>query len=332
MKFPSFNTIDKKIGIYCETHSLENMVCVARKRCSYDGCTKYPGYNTIDKTVGIFCASHKEKNMVNVLGRRCLHDTCLKFPLFNSSDKNIGMFCVLHREKTMVDVVTKRYCLYENCRKRANFNTRDNKSGIYCASHKENNMIDVVNKKCQTHLCDTTMTNKTYEGYCFRCFVHTFPEKPISRNYKTKEKYVVDHIREKFCDFEWIADRKIQDGCSKRRPDLLLDLGFQVIIIEIDEYAHSTYDSFCEARRVEQISQDLYHRNIIFIRFNPDSYVDSTGKKIPSCWSTNKLGLVVVSKTQEKKWINRLDILLNQIQFCVDNPTEKKIDTIELFY
>jgi hypothetical protein len=143
---------------------------------------------------------------------------------------------------------------------------------------------------------------------------------------------VVDSIREKFCDFEWIADRKIQDGCSKRRPDLLLDLGFQVIIIEIDEYAHSTYDSFCEARRVEQISQDLYHRNIIFIRFNPDSYIDSSGKKIPSCWSTNKLGLMVVSKTQEKKWIERIDTLINQIQFCVDNPTEKKIDTIELFY
>jgi hypothetical protein len=105
-----------------------------------------------------------------------------------------------------------------------------------------------------------------------------------------------------------------------------------VIIIEIDEYAHSTYDSNCEARRVEQISQDLYHRNIIFIRFNPDSYVDSMSKKIPSCWSTNKLGLLVVSKTQEKNWENRIDTLIKQIRFCVDNPTDKKIDTIELFY
>jgi hypothetical protein len=80
----------------------------------------------------------------------------------------------------------------------------------------------------------------------------------------------LDRIREKFCDFDWIADHKIQDGCSNRRPDLLLDLGFQVIIIEIDEYAHSTYDILCESRRVDQTSQDLQNRNIIFIRFNPD--------------------------------------------------------------
>jgi hypothetical protein len=231
----------------------------------------------------------------------------------------------------MINVVDK-HCIHEDCMTGANFNTPENKKPIYCYEHKTIFMIDVVKKKCKTNLCESGARNVAYEGYCFRCFVHTFPEKPVSRNYKTKELHIVDRIREKFCDFEWIADRKIQDGCSRRRPDLLLDLGFQVIIIEIDEYAHSTYDSNCEARRVDQISQDLYHRNIIFIRFNPDSYVDSSGKKIPSCWSTNKLGLMVVSKTQEKKWIDRIETLINQIQFCVDNPTDKKIDTIELFY
>jgi hypothetical protein len=41
---------------------------------------------------------------------------------------------------------------------------------------------------------------------------------------------------------------------------------------------------------------------------------------------------MVVSKIQEKNWEHRIDTLINQIQFCVDNPTEKKIDTIELFY
>ena len=38
-----------------------------------------------------------------------------------------------------------------------------------------------------------------------------------------------------FSDYTWISDKKIYDGCYKRRPDLLLDLGYQVIIIEVDE-------------------------------------------------------------------------------------------------
>ena len=52
------------------------------------------------------------------------------------------------------------------------------------------------------------------------------------RNYKTKENCVVDKIRDAFPDLSWIADKKVQDGCSKRRPDLLLDLGSHVLIIE----------------------------------------------------------------------------------------------------
>ena len=63
--------------------------------------------------------------------------------------------------------------------------------------------------------------------------MNLFPDKPVIRNYKTKEKDVVDRIKEIFPDFTWVHDKKIQDGCSKRRPDLLLDLGSHIIIIEI---------------------------------------------------------------------------------------------------
>ena len=41
---------------------------------------------------------------------------------------------------------------------------------------------------------------------------------------------------------------------------------------------------------------------------------------------------MTVKKNQEEQWKNRIDTLMNQIQFCVDNPTEKTIEKIELFY
>ena len=60
--------------------------------------------------------------------------------------------------------------------------------------------------------------------------------------------------------------------CSKRRPDLFLDLGYQILIIEIDENQHLDYDCSCENKRIMELSQDVGHKPIVFIRFNPDEY------------------------------------------------------------
>ena len=78
---------------------------------------------------------------------------------------------------------------------------------------------------CKSELCETRVSNKKYKGYCLFCFIHLFPDEPNSRNYKTKEKDVVDRITKRYTNFTWFADKKVQDGCSRRRPDLLLDMG-----------------------------------------------------------------------------------------------------------
>ena len=93
------------------------------------------------------------------------------------------------------------------------------------------------------------------------------------KNYKTKEQTVVDYIKIIFPDLTIITDKINQDGCSKKRPDLLIDLGYQLIIVEVDEKQHKNYDYICDNKRIMQISQDNGHRPIIFIRFNPDSYL-----------------------------------------------------------
>jgi hypothetical protein len=87
---------------------------------------------------------------------------------------------------------------------------------------------------CKSEWCET-IGNSKYEHYCVFCFMHLFPEKPITRNYKTKEKHITDKLMEYFPDFTWSSDKKIEDGCSKKRPDLLVDLGSHIIIVEIDE-------------------------------------------------------------------------------------------------
>jgi hypothetical protein len=103
-------------------------------------------------------------------------------------------------------------------------------------------MINVEAKRCKTLFCDIMATQKKYKGYCMRCFIHTFPTEKVARNYKTKEQSVVDFIKENFPKIKWICDKIINGGCSKRRPDIMLDLGTHIIIIEIDENSHDRYD------------------------------------------------------------------------------------------
>jgi hypothetical protein len=57
-------------------------------------------------------------------------------------------------------------------------------------------------------------------------------------NYKTKEYGVVEFIKNKFPNLSWIADKAISGGCSKKRPDLVLDSGHQIVIVEVDENQH----------------------------------------------------------------------------------------------
>lgn len=188
---------------------------------------------------------------------------------------------------------------------------------------------------CKSEWCETVATAK-YDSYCLNCYIHLFPDKPNARNYKTKEKSVADFVLTEFPleKYSWISDKRIQDGCSRKRPDLFLDLGYQIIIVEIDENQHESYDCSCENKRLMELSQDVHHRPIIFIRFNPDDYIGVESKKITSCWGVNKKGICDIKKTKVKEWSNRLESLKTQIEYwCQEtNKTDKTLEIIQLFY
>jgi hypothetical protein len=231
----------------------------------------------------------------------------------------------------MIDINNKK-CLENNCNITPSYNYEGKKQVLYCSKHKKEGMINVKNPSCKTPLCIIQSKNK-YEGYCFNCFIHLFPDRPNSLNYKTKEKATTDYILEKYPDFTWVVDKKIQDGCSRRRPDLLLDLGYQIIIIEVDENQHQNYDCSCENKRLMLLSQDVGHRHMVFIRFNPDEYNTKDGK-VTSCWGLNGKGICTVKKAKQKEWNERLEVLKSQIEYWINpgNKTEKTVEVVQLFY
>ena len=327
-KYPLYNLVGSNTGLFCKGHASSNMVDVMHTKCLEVNCMKEPHFNFENQKFGIYCSIHKKENMINVISKTCIFTDCKILPNYNFPDIISGLYCNLHKLEGMIDVKSKR-CKVDGCIKRPIYNTTNKTNGIYCSDHKTIDMIDVVNKRCNMELCSVRINNK-YNGYCLFCYIHLFPDEKITTNYKTKEKEVTNFILDNFKDKTWINDKKISDGCSKRRPDLLLDLGYQIIIVEIDENQHIDYDCSCENKRIMEISQDLGHRNIVFIRFNPDDYINSKNIKINSCWKINNKGIL---KLENKyNWSCRLETLKEQINYWINNKTEKMVEIIQLYY
>ena len=329
IKRPSFNYGYEKTPDYCSDCKSNDMINIYYDRCEHEGCNENAWYNCEGEDKRKFCKNHASENMVLINLKLC--EMCNKVPTYGYIEDNKRVRCLEHKDENMIDLQHGN-CIFENCTRRAYFNFCGKKKTIYCSDHKIDGMINIEHKLCKTYLCGTRVSDK-YEGYCLYCFINLFPDKPISRNYKTKEKAVVEYILQNFSDFTWNSDKKIQDGCSKRRPDLLLDLGYQIIIVEIDENQHIGYDESCENKRLMEISQDLGHRPIIFIRFNPDEYIED-GITKHSCWSFDKNGISKVKKSYCKIWNERLETLKNTINYWVDDNhiSEKTIELIYLFF
>ena len=328
---PSYNNEGQTKSLYCARHKLEGMINVNKKTCIHIGCNVTPFYNTEGATKALYCATHKLEEMINVKSKPCIYSGCKVTPTYNNESETKALYCTTHKLKGMINVRDKP-CIYPGCKKQHNYNFVGEKA-LYCSTHKLEGMVDVKSKTCKNNWCLSIIKSEKYVGYCLFCYMNMFPDKPVSRNYKTKEYAVVEFIKTIFSELTWVSDKIISGGCSKKRPDLLLDLGYQIIIIEIDENQHINYDCSCENKRIMELSKDLGHRPIIFIRFNPDDY-EKNGSNITSCWSVNKNGICVVKKSKKDEWIERLNILKEHVKYWLntENKTNKTIEIIQLFY
>lgn len=366
---PCFNLPDKKTGLYCSDHKLEEMIDVKHKKCKFDGCTKRPSYNLPDKKTGLYCTAHKLDGMINIISTtKCNNINCDKKPCFNYHDKSEGIYCRDHKEEGMINVFDKK-CIYKNCikipcynfstekksiycrdhkfegminfkfnecneiecDKLACYNFNDEKKGKYCYIHKLQEMVDVTHQKCLSDLCEVRPYKNKYQGYCVRCFLHNFPDEPISRNYRIKERHVTDFLKINFPHIDFIFD-KIVGGCSKRRPDVYADLLTHVLIIEINENKHESYDTTCQTVRINELYEDFGWRPLVFINFNPDNFIDDNKKTIKSPFKVDsRTGILIIDKNKTTEWNNRLEKLKNVVDVHLKNVPDDNI-FIYLFY
>ncbi len=321
IKQPIYNFSNEKGAIYCNKHKKENMVNVISKRCIEPNCNTRPAFNYPDKKIAIYCNNHKKKNMIDVVSKRCIETDCDKRPTFNYTNKKGAIYCFAHRKENMIDIIHKR-CIEPYCDIIPTFNYKDEKSAIYCSIHKKENMIDIIHKRCIEENCDKYPLPKY--NHCSTCFRFKFPYHKRWTNIKQKEIFIVNEIINYLPNLDWITDKIIScQTCSRRRPDLFIDLYNYSLIIEIDENQHKNYDTTCDNKRTMEIFTALGNRPIIFIRFNPDNYDKQKG-----IFSFSKSGLI----STNENYTDRINKLKECIDFHLSIAPTKEITIEYLFF
>ncbi len=311
-------------ALYCFKCKTDEMVDIYNKAKNCEICNNTRANFGYKGQKPIRCKDDIEEGMIDLTFKKC--EKCgEKKAKYGFKGKWLTR-CEDHIESGMIDLrnINK---LCKTCNeKRASFGLEGGKAE-YCFNCKADTMVDVLGQLCKTPLCGTHCRNK-YEGYCVRCYMYTYPDRPISRNYKTKEKTVVDYILECYPNYTWLKDKVIPDSCSLKRPDLMVDFGHQVIIIEVDENKHIAYE--CENNRMMQLWQAVGERNIVFIRFNPDRY-KKDDVKIPSPWGLHQKSNILIVK-DKKEWTFRLNTLTQELDYWINHKSKKSMTFKYLFY
>jgi len=152
-----------------------------------------------------------------------------------------------------------------------------------------------------------------YDGRCVKCFVDFAPNDIRAVHAKAylhaKEQTVRIFLEQTFPEYRWVFDRSHAVGVLVR-PDAKAVLGkTRLLIVEVDEHSHNTYDCTKEREREAILAKHAPKDAAIhLIRFNPDEYDDPvTGMRVPSCFRYSKVeGLVTVNPERQADWDARL--------------------------
>lgn len=263
---PSFNLLGEKRARWCSLCKPENAIDVVHRKCE---CQKsVPFFNFPGEKFGKWCLSCKPADAINVLDKTCQCgiQACYNLPGF------VAQYCTKCKLPGMI------YAPMKKCKQCKNLAIYGQKTRQRCEEHKLENDINLVERKCiKCGLFEVLDIN----NICKLCN----PENFIKYNQR-KEL----HIRDVFLanNLNFISHDKIANGtiCGKERPDFIFDCGTHVVIVEIDELQHKTYQCECEQTRMINIIQSFGGLKCLFIRYNPDDFKNDKG--IKSLLSSNK--------------------------------------------
>jgi hypothetical protein len=262
-------------GKYCQTH--RSAKTKKRPSCIHPSCNTRPTYGVQGSGKAEYCKEHSPPDYVNVKSKTCIHANCTTLPNYGVQGSGKAEYCKEHSPPDYVDVKSKT-CIHPNCTTQPwyGFPTY---SATHCAKHKAPNMVQYPTKvkegdfnKCQ--ICQYKIDPK--DQYCGGCKLYI--DYGCTVKYREKETSIAVLLDDN--KIEYTHDLTVKDGCSRKRPDFVINTSWGVVILEIDEFQHrrTNYICECEITRMKQLYFDIGLENVLFIRYNPDSYKPLSGK------------------------------------------------------
>ena len=307
---PTFNLPGLK-SEYCAKCKTENMINVKNIPCKCGKSTK-PNFN-FEGLIPKYCSKCKLPNMIDVIHKKCLCNNSQ--PSFNFEGLS-PEYCAKCKQNGMIQI-NKRTCITCTIGP-GNYNYFGCKAE-FCVNCKKDGMINIVSK-CKNSICISS-GNIKYNYYCTHCFINLFPNVPMASEIriKSKENYVRDFLKENFDGF--IHDSVLWTGncdCShRRRIDFRKLIGNTLLCIEVDEYQHKRYKNKDEEIRYDDLFMS-HGGKFMFIRFNPDNYINQNGTK--------------VNPYMKKRMDDLYNEIMKQINRITNEQNNELLEIIHLFY
>ena len=216
-------------------------------------------------------------------------------------------------------------CGSEICEHKKQRSTCVECGGSSICEHKKirSTCVDCTPKNACQNCFQIYIPNRSrFKPYCFRCYCVLNPDVEIPRKFMLKEHHFRDVLKEHFKELKMVFNKKVDNGCSSRRPDLRIECLTHTIVGENDENKHDKVS--CENKRMMELFQDLGNRPLVMVRFNPDKNKTSEG-----CFKFTKTGALSLNK---KEWNKRIKKLISRIQYHIDNVPSKEVTIEYLFY
>ena len=309
----------KKSPTHCAKCRPPHFVHKYAKRCKYEGCHKY----VVRKGR---CVEHGASIP------KCINPKCTK----NARNGNLS-YCTAHGGK-------RKLCIIKSC-------TRLAQSKNFCATHGfkrpkctisdcKNRCLSKQQGLCITHgggrRCDETACNDyaTHKNrdkrYCLLCYCLKYNIIPKYR--KLRELKLHGKIQQHFPNIKFRWNMALPNTRnSRRRPDWSIDLKHLLLIIENDENQHRYRK--CEEKRMCELFRSADFKSIVFLRFNPDQYVNENGERVRGCFKsdhTTQYSLICNNSEFERRW----DALARKIYYYLnlENTPAKEMTIEYMFY
>jgi hypothetical protein len=234
--------------------------------------------------------------MIDVHKKNCQYNRCKKLAVFGVINKR-PQFCLEHKQINMINLILENKCCILDCDNEYYHIINNNK---YCNIHIPSEDYGIIIKRLCKY-CD--ITDNT-EFICKEC-----------KQIQNKKEWAIVRYLRKVIDtkFEYNSSKMLQ-GCSKKRPDIYFELVGHIIIVEIDENQHNTYEDICECARINEIVNGIGGKPVIIIRYNPD-IIKHNGKQLYITQNVRINILVQVIKDELIKNYDKFIVKIIQVYY-----------------